>query len=82
MLSRDGGALTSTGTTIASTPFVSFGAYQGPPPSQAWGDVNEIIFLPYNYQDSTRQILEGYLAWKWGLTGLLPAGHPWKNASP
>jgi hypothetical protein len=82
LLSRDGGALTSTGTTIVSTPFVSFGAYQGPPPSQAWGDLNEVIVLPYNYQDSTRQTLEGYLAWKWGLTGLLPAGHPYKTAAP
>ena len=84
MLSRDGGALTSTGTTPVATdvPVVSFGAYQGPPPSQGWGDIKEIIFLPYASSDSTRQILEGYLAWKWGLVGLLPAGHPYKNAAP
>jgi len=25
---------------------------------------------------------EGYLAWKWGLVGLLPFGHPYKNNPP
>jgi len=25
---------------------------------------------------------EGYLAWKWGLNGLLPTGHPYKNSPP
>ena len=25
---------------------------------------------------------EGYLAWKWGLNGLLPSGHPYKNSPP
>jgi hypothetical protein len=84
MLSRDGGALTSTGTTFASgtANFTAFGAFMGPPPSQGWGDVNEIIFIPYNSSDSVRQKLEGYLAYKWGLTGLLPAGHPYKTALP
>lgn len=26
--------------------------------------------------------MEGYLAWKWGLTSLLPASHPFKSVSP
>lgn len=29
-----------------------------------------------------RQKLEGYLAWKWGLEGNLPVGHPYENAAP
>jgi hypothetical protein len=29
-----------------------------------------------------RQRIEGYLAWKWGLQGNLPADHPWKAAPP
>ena len=29
-----------------------------------------------------RQQVEGYLAWKWGLQGSLPSGHPYKNAPP
>jgi len=28
------------------------------------------------------QKTEGYLAWKWGLQGKLPTGHPYKNAAP
>lgn len=29
-----------------------------------------------------RQQAEGYLAWKWGLQGNLPSGHPYKNNPP
>jgi len=29
-----------------------------------------------------RQIVEGYLAHKWGLTNLLPINHPYKNSQP
>ena len=38
-------------------------------------------FLVYNeyLTDSQYQQVEGYLAWKWGLQGNLPAGHPYKN---
>jgi len=82
-LSRDGGAMTSMGTTIAlaSLAFVGFGAWQGPPPSQGWGDIKEIIFLPYN-SEGLRPIVEGYLAHRHGLAGLLPGGHLYKNAPP
>jgi hypothetical protein len=49
--------------------------------------------LPFNYcefilYDSAitlplqQQQVEGYLAWKWGLVGNLPATHPFKNAPP
>ncbi len=31
---------------------------------------------------SERQFVEGELAWKWGLQGSLPSGHPYKNAAP
>lgn len=31
---------------------------------------------------STLEEGEGYLAWKWGLQGSLPVGHPYKNAAP
>ena len=45
-------------------------------------DVAEIIL--YNSQVTTQQVqtVEGYLAWKWGLQGNLPANHPYKNAPP
>jgi hypothetical protein len=31
---------------------------------------------------STREKIEGYLAWKWGLQGKLPSDHTYKNAAP
>jgi hypothetical protein len=31
---------------------------------------------------ANRQVIEGYLAWKWGLTANLPAAHPFKNRPP
>jgi serine/threonine-protein kinase len=31
---------------------------------------------------ATRQTIEGYLAWKWGTQGSLPAGHPYLTAPP
>jgi len=43
--------------------------------------ISEIILT----NDNTllnRQKLEGYLAWKWGLEGNLPVGHPYKGAAP
>jgi hypothetical protein len=35
------------------------------------------------FTDNTNQeIVEGYLAWKWNLTGNLPSGHPYKTTAP
>jgi hypothetical protein len=46
------------------------------------GNIAEIIVIA-NYQStSDRQKIEGYLAWKWGLEGDLPVGHPYKNSAP
>lgn len=83
LISRDGGALTSTGTALpsASAAPTMFGAYVAPPASQGFGAVKEIVFTPYNLE-SERQRIEGYLAWKWGLEPLLPGGHPYKSAPP
>jgi hypothetical protein len=80
-LSRDGGPMTSTGTVMpaGSCALSTVGGYSGG--SQAWGDIKEMIFLPYN-SEGLRQIVEGYLANKYGLTGLLPSDHPYKNTSP
>jgi hypothetical protein len=42
----------------------------------------EIIFYNTNLNVSQRQNIEGYLAQKWGLTGNLPVGHPFKSSFP
>lgn len=43
------------------------------------GDIGEVII---SYTQADREKLEGYLAWKWGISGSLPANHPYKNGPP
>ena len=42
----------------------------------------EVFFTSAPASVATRQLCEGYLAWKYGLEGDLPADHPWKAAAP
>jgi len=50
---------------------------------QSWtGDLAEIVLVSDTVSDTDRQKLEGYLAWKWGLEGNLPGGHPYVSAPP
>ena len=66
-------ASTSTGSIIGA--FNSSGQY-------GWsGQIGELISVPFVDTD-TREKIEGYLAWKWGLEGDLPIGHPYKSAAP
>ena len=46
------------------------------------GKVCEIILYNNAMDLATKQKIEGYLAWKWGLTSTLPNDFPWKNAPP
>jgi hypothetical protein len=44
-------------------------------------DLAEFVFAqPLDGSDTAK--LEGYLAWKWGLQGTLPVGHPYKASAP
>jgi hypothetical protein len=46
------------------------------------GPICEIIIFNSTLTTSQLQQIEGYLALKWGLTGSLPSGHPYKSFSP
>lgn len=46
------------------------------------GDMAEIIVKHNDVTSVTRELIEGYLAWKWGLEALLPISHPYKLAPP
>lgn len=46
------------------------------------GDMAEFIYLAGVPTTTDRALVEGYLAWKWGLAGDLPGGHTYKNAAP
>jgi hypothetical protein len=44
--------------------------------------IGEILIYSSVLSMVDRQAVEGYLAWKWGLQGNLPAGHLYKGAAP
>jgi hypothetical protein len=46
------------------------------------GEIGEIIMYQGTLTTVQRQQVEGYLAWKWGLVGSLPATHPYKRWPP
>lgn len=46
------------------------------------GELGEFIYLTYNPDTATRELIEGYLAWKWGLQGSLAVDHTYKNGAP
>jgi len=43
------------------------------------GNVGEILFYNSTLSTQNFQLVEGYLAWKWGLQSSLPSTHPYKN---
>jgi hypothetical protein len=44
--------------------------------------MQEILVYDRTPTTSERQKIEGYLAWKWGLTANLPSTHPYKTSRP
>ena len=46
------------------------------------GNICELLLLGSIPVAAIRQRIEGYLAWKWGLTANLPANHPYKVNPP
>lgn len=46
------------------------------------GAISEIVIYERTVTESERQLVEGYLAHKWGLEGSLPADHPYKASAP
>ena len=46
------------------------------------GNIFEVVQYNSDLGQTSRQQVEGYLAWKWGLQANLPANHPYKAAAP
>jgi hypothetical protein len=44
--------------------------------------IHEFLCFSESFTDSQRFVVEGYLAWKWGIQSQLPVDHPYKNARP
>jgi hypothetical protein len=76
-----------TGFTFNSASFSSalpsLGAYSQIPGNNGMtGFISEILIYRATLNTTQIQQIEGYLAWKWGLQGNLPATHPFKTAPP
>ncbi len=46
------------------------------------GNISELLAIKLNLQTSYRRQLEGYLAWKYGISGSLPVSHTYKSFTP
>jgi hypothetical protein len=46
------------------------------------GYIAELVLVSGSLNTADRQKLEGYLAHKWGLTSVLPSGHPYTEVAP
>jgi hypothetical protein len=77
---------TGTGTTGAGSLSASagrIGANVVQTTTAFWpGSIQEILVINRVLTTTERQKMFGYLAHKWGLTALLPSGHPYKSAPP
>jgi hypothetical protein len=72
---------TGAANTTATYNTFAIGAYNRPTDSVAY-DMGDFLLFPSVLSTTNRQIVEGWLAWKWGLQGSLIAGHPYASASP
>lgn len=78
---------TSSGVTSGSFGYSTYGigvgfSTGGVVPSLNDGFIAEVLVYNASFSDVQRQQIEGYLAWKWGLVGNLPATHPFKLIAP
>jgi hypothetical protein len=83
---RDGTTETASTPSALNTTSDGFsvGSLQGAAVATYYTNVTvgEVLVFHTAINTDTRQRVEGYLAWKWGLVANLPAGHPYKNAAP
>lgn len=78
------GTLESTTNTLGTPDTTNIGYSLGGQYTTARrinGVLAEMIMVQ-STNTTTRQLIEGYLAWKWGLQASLAAGHPYLNAAP
>lgn len=86
----DGSAITAYRNGAAGTPAATGGATWtvngiAVSPTAGFrlaGDLGEIVLFDRVPSASDRQLMEGYLAWKWGSQASLAGGHPFASVSP
>lgn len=72
----------SNAAAMATGSTLTIGAYAPTPEQWFSGDLYEVVIYSGSLSTADREKLEGYLAWRWGLNGSLPSGHPYKNYAP
>jgi hypothetical protein len=70
-------------STIPNTPY-TLGTSLNPASVFLSASFHVCEIIAYNRALATtdRQMVEGYLAWKWGMRAQLPVGHPYSNFAP
>jgi len=83
-ISANGGTQTSASgrTGTLSTTGIRIGSDVGTGTTSSWNSWIGEIILTQDISFDQSQLIEGYLAWKWGLQANLPVGHPYKNSFP
>lgn len=78
---RNGGAGTpaSTGGSVWSVDGIAVNPTAG---FRLAGDLGEVVIFDRVPAVADRQLMEGYLAWKWGSQASLVGGHPYATVSP
>tara|TARA_R110000787_G_scaffold108959_1_gene217391 strand:+ start:161 stop:955 length:795 start_codon:yes stop_codon:yes gene_type:complete len=72
---KSAGTISANKFTIGSLGHSAYG--------QFWdGAIGEVLVFDSALSVDDIQLVEGYLAWKWGLQANLPANHPYKNGAP
>ncbi len=64
-----------------NSPNIYFGG-KGGVTQQITGNYCEILIYNTNLSTSSREKIEGYLAWKWGIQISLPGSHPYYSGPP
>ena len=80
LVGTQGSGNTSDTASLRSNLFTNNAVGSGGAPANS--QLSEIVVTHSTMTTTDRQKLEGYLAWKWGLEGDLPLGHPYKSAPP
>ena len=82
--SNDPNTVTTSTMSLSTNINIGMGnAIQGSTPNNSLlGWIYEVIVYQIALTQQDRQVVEGYLAWKWGLASQLPINHPYKTIYP
>jgi hypothetical protein len=80
--SQAGTATTAAAFTNSTALYLGTRVLNGTVQNYLTGVIAEVVLFSRALSTVERQQVEGYLAWKWGLTSNLPTSHPFKAIPP